>query len=126
MEIQIVDNQKDIVRVNTAIGCFNGIWCSSPPVISKRYVVELDSDDVLTLDAVEFSNSSNPCIEYMAQTINIIGFVEEIQDEVMILRLQKSLIMLKIVDSLDFVQYIGHYVRVRLSEIKLYDTGIWL
>ena len=125
MEIQIVDNQADIVRVNTAIGFFNGIWCSSAPVVSKRYIVELDSDDVLTSDAVELSNSCNPWIEYVDQTINITGFVEEIQDEVMILRLQKSLMMLEISSSLDFVQYIGHYVRVRLSEIKLYDTGIY-
>lgn len=125
MEIQIVDNQANIVRVNTTIGCFNGIWCSSTPVVSKRYIVELDSDDVLTSDAVELSNSCNPWIEYVDQTINITGFVEEIQDEVMILRLQKSLMMLEISSSLNFVQYIGHYVRVRLSEIKLYDTGIY-
>ena len=125
MEIQIVDNLADIVRVYTAIGCFNGIWCSSTPEVSKRYIVELDSDDVLTSDAVELSTSCNPRIEYVDQIINITGFVEEIQDEVMILRLQKSLMMLEISSSLDFVQYIGHYVRVRLSEIKLYDTGIY-
>ena len=125
MEIQIVDNQGDTVRVNTAIGCFNGIWCSSTPVVSKRYIVELDSDDVLASDAVELSNSCNPCIENVDQAINIIGFVEEIQDEVMVLRIQKSLMMLEISSSLDFVQYISRYVRVRLSEIKLYDTGIY-
>lgn len=125
MEIQIVGNQADIVRVNTAIGGFNGIWCSSTPVVSKKYIVELDSDEVLTSDAVVLSNSSNPRIEYVDQTTYITGFVEEIQDEVMILRLQKSLMMLEISSSLDFVQYIGHYVRVRLSEIKLYDTGVY-
>ena len=125
MEIQIIDNKADIVQVCTAIGCFSGIWCSSSPVVTKRYIVELDSDDVLTSDAVELLNSCNPWIEYVDQTINITGFVEEIQDEVMILRLQKSLMMLEISSSLDFVQYIGHYVRVRLSEIKLYDTGIY-
>lgn len=125
MEIQIVDNRADIVRVNSAIGCFNGIWCSSTPVVSKRYIVELDSDEVLTLDAVKPSNSCNPCIEYVDQTINITGYVEAIQEKVMILRLQKSLMMLEISSNLDFVQYIGHYVHVRLSEIKLYDTGIY-
>lgn len=125
MEIQIVGIQADIVQVNTTIGCFNGIWCSSTPVVSKRYIVELDSDDVLTSAAVELSNSCNPCIEYVDQATNITGFVQEIQDEVMVLRLQKSLMMLEISSSLDFVQYIGRYVRVRLSEIKLYDTGIY-
>lgn len=125
MEIQIVDILADIVRVNTAIGSFHGIWCSSAPVVSKRYIVELDSDDVLTSDAVELSNSCDPCIESVNQRIIITGLVEEIQDEVMILRLQKSLVMLEISPSSNFMQYIGHYVRVRLSEIKLYDTGIY-
>lgn len=125
MEIQIIDNQADIVQVSTAIGCFNGIWCSSTPVVSKRYIVELDSDDVLTSAVVELSDSCNPHVEYVDQAINITGFVEEIQDEVMVLRLQKSLMMLEISSSMDFMQYIGHYVRVRLSEIKLYDTGIY-
>ena len=125
MEIQIVDNHANIVLVNTAIGCFKGIWCSSTPVVSKRYIVELDSDDVLTSDTVELSNSSKPCIEYVDQKINIIGFVEEIQDEVMILRVQKSIMMLDISSDLDFVQYVGRYVRVKLSEIKLYDTSIY-
>jgi len=125
MEIQIIDNQANIVQVSTEIGCFNGIWCSSTPVVSKRYIVELDSDDVLTSAVVELSDSCNPYIEYVDQAINITGFVEEIQDEVMVLRLLKSLMMLEISSSLDFVQYIGRYVRVRLSEIKLYDTGVY-
>ena len=125
MEIQIVDNRGDIVRVNSAIGCFDGIWCSSTPVVSKKYIVELDSDEVLTLDAVELSNSCNPCIEYLDQTINITGLVEAVQDDIMVLRLQKSLMMLEITSSLDFVQYIGHYVHIRLGEIKLYDAEIY-
>ena len=125
MEIQIVDNHGDIVRVNSAIGCFDGIWCSSTPVVSKKYIVELDSDEVLTLDAVELSNSCNPCIEYLDQTINITGLVEAVQDDIMVLRLQKSLMMLEITSSLDFVQYIGHYVHIRLGEIKLYDAEIY-
>lgn len=124
MEIQIVDSWADIVRVHTAIGCFNGVWRSSTPAVLKRYIVELDSDDVLTPDAVELSNSSKPWIAYVDQTINITGLVEEVQDEVIILRLQHSIMMLEISSKLDFVQYVGRYVHVRLSEIKLYDTGI--
>ena len=125
MEIQIVDNKDKIVRVNTAIGCFNGIWCSPAPAVCKKYIVELDSDDVLVPDAVKLSTSNNPCIEDVDQRINITGFVEEIQDNVMILRLKKSIMMLDISSDLDFVQYIGRYVNVSLSEIKLYDTEIY-
>ncbi len=125
MEIQVVDNRADIVRVNTEIGCFDGIWCSLPPVVSKKYVVELDCDDVLAQDMVILSDSCDPHIECVNQTINITGYVEEVQDGIMILRLQKSLMMLEIASGLDLAHYIGHYVRVRLSSIKLYDTGIY-
>jgi hypothetical protein len=125
MEIQIMDKQADMVQVRTPIGCFNGIWCSSTPIVSKRYIVELDSADVVTLSVIEPSDSCNPCIEYLDQVINVTGFVEEIQDNVMVLRLLKSLMMLEISSSSDFVKYIGHYVHIRLSEIRLYDTGIY-
>lgn len=124
MEIQIVDCWADIVRVNSAIGCFNGVWCSSLPAVAKRYIVELDSDEVLTPEAVEASNSSKPWIAYVDQTINLTGLVEAVQDEVMILRLHDSLMMIEISSMPDFVQYVGRYVHVRLGEIKLYDTGI--
>ena len=70
-------------------------------------------------------DSNKPSIEHVDQVINIIGYVEEIQDNVMVLRLQTSLMMLEVSSELDFRQYIGHYVRVRLCEIKLYDTGIY-
>ena len=125
MEVQIVDNQAKTVCVHTTIGCFNGIWCSQTPVISKRYIVEMDSDEVLTLDDVEFSKSCEPCIEQAGKIINITGFVEEIQDEVMVLRVQKSLMMIGIISDFDFWQYNGHYVCVKLREIRLYDTGIY-
>ncbi len=125
MEIRIVDNTANIVRVNTAIGSFDGIWCSSTPVISKKYIVELDCDDVLTADRVEISTSGIPCIEYINQMIHITGYVEEIQDSIMILRLQDSLMMLEISPSFEFMHYVGHYVRVRLSNVRLYDTGIY-
>ena len=124
MKIQIIENQSNIVRVSTEIGCFNGIWCSPTPIVSKKYIVELDSDNVLTSDEVELSNSCIPCIEEFEKAIFVTGLVEEIQDNIMFLRLQKSLIMLAISCELDFVQYVGCYVRIRLSEIKLYDTGI--
>lgn len=125
MEIQIIGKQADMVQVRSPIGCFNGTWCSSTPVISKRYIVELDSADVINLAVIERSDSCSPHIEYLDQAINITGFVEEIQDKVMVLRLLNSLMMLEISSNSDFAQYIGHYVNVRMSEIRLYDTGIY-
>lgn len=125
MEIQIVENEENIVQVHTSIGDFKAIWCSSTPLISKKYIVELDSDDVITLDKVRISDSCNPRIENFEQAICITGFVQEIQDAVMILQLDKHLMMLELSANSDFSQYIGRYVSVRFDEIKLYDTEIY-
>ena len=125
MEIQIVENEENIVQVHTSIGDFKAIWCSSTPLISKKYIVELDSDDVITLDKVRISDSCNPRIENFEQAICITGFVQEIQDAVMILQLDKHLMMLELSENSDFLQYIGRYVSVRFDEIKLYDTEIY-
>ena len=118
MEVQIINKQVDTVQVNTAFGCFSGIWCSLTPVIFKKYIVELESDDILTSDVVELSDSINPHIEYVDQAINITGLVEEVQDEVMVLRLQKSIILLEISSDIDFIQYIGRFVRNRKINIR--------
>jgi hypothetical protein len=125
MEIQIVENEENMVQVHTSIGDFKAIWCSSTPLISKKYIVELDSDDVITLDKVRISDSCNPRIENFEQAICITGFVQEIQDAVMILQLDKHLMMLELSANSDFSQYIGRYVSVRFDEIKLYDTEIY-
>ena len=124
MEVQIVEKRADKVCVNTAIGCFYGVWCSSEPAIFSRYIVELDSDEVLAFDAIKRSKTHKPSIESTDEAIYITGLVEEIQDRVMILRLQKTIMMLEITTNLALEQHIGHYVRVRLNEIRLYDTGI--
>jgi len=125
MEAEVVKKTGDMVYINTAVGNFNGIWCSSNPVALKKYVVELDSDEVLTLDAIECSDISSPSIECVNQSIFITGLVEEIQDRVMTLRLQGYIMMLEILSDLDFIQYVGCYVRVCLREIKIYDTSIY-
>lgn len=124
MEIEIRHIQGELVLVDTAIGCFSGIWCSQPPIVAKRYIVELDNDDVLTPNAIELCNSCNPCIENVDNGIKITGFVEEIQDNVIVLRLQKHLMMLEISSDSDFFRYVGCCVRIKLNEIRIYDTGI--
>ena len=124
MEVQIIEICSNVVSVKTAIGNFNGIWCSPTLDIFKRYIVELESDEVLTPDVIKFSSSNKPCIEAVCNNINVTGFVEEIHDNVMIFRLQKTLMMLEICSHAEFIQYLGHYVVVILGEIKLYDTGI--
>ena len=50
MEVMVVGKCLNKVKVNTKIGSFNGIWCSSDPTLFKKYSVELDCDEVINQD----------------------------------------------------------------------------
>ena len=125
MEVKIIDVWEDTVLVDSSIGTFRGIWCSSYPQVSKTYIVELDIDEVITLEAINCANTLIPCIKCEDNQTIIVGFVEDVQDDVMFLRLQKSIMMFEIAPSLEFAQYTGSYVQIRIGTIKIYDTGIY-
>ena len=125
MEISVMKKQGNIVQVNTEFGCFEGTWCSSMPAELKKYVVELDSEDVITPSAIEHSMSLIPKIECDGKNIYFTGIVEEIQDHIMFLRFQGFIIMLELLSTVDFGQYLGQYVRVKLNHINIYDTEIY-
>ena len=124
MEVLIINRWGKSVRVSSPIGSFNGVWCSSDPVISKRYIVELDSDSVLTLDAIKLSSSASFHIECIKDVVYFTGLVEGIENNVMYLRLCGSIVMLELLPHSDFEVFIGRYITVRINDIKLYDTGI--
>lgn len=124
MEVQIVEKHENMVRVNTTIGFFYGIWCSPVPAELRKYIVELDSDDVLTLETIRLSNSSEPCISCLDGIIYLNGVVEEIQDGLIFLRLHKSIMMLEISPHFDFSMFFNQFVCVRLHGINLFDTGL--
>ena len=87
--------------------------------------MELDSDEVITPDVINISDDRNASIKSINGMVYLVGLVEEIQDKVIILRLQKTIMMLEVSNEFDFTQYIGHYVNVTLGDINLYDTGIY-
>lgn len=124
MEVLVVFKDLDIVRVDTKIGSFNGQWCSQEPIVAKKYIVELDTDEVLTSDDIEISDFRNPYIECLNDKIYVTGLIETVEDNVMILRLQESIMMVEISSNTVLSNCIGHYVRIRLRKIKLYDTGV--
>lgn len=124
MIIKIVDIDKNVIRAESEIGCFEGKWCSSTPIIFKKYIVELDCADVITPTLIELSLSCVACIEQDSHTTKITGIVEDIEDNLIFLRVEKDLLMLNISSRLDFEQYIGLYVRITVNTIEIYDTGI--
>ena len=124
MEVQILEKQDGFVRVKSTIGSFYGTWCSSTPIVTKKYIVEIDSDAVLTRDDVELSNCNRPSIEGTKGITYIVGLVEEIENDTIVLRLQSTIMMLETLPNLDFTQYLGRYVKISISDVVLYDVGI--
>lgn len=125
MEVLILGKQNNFVQVQTAIGSFCGIWCSATPIISKKYIVELDSDTILTLDDIELTDYNEPSIQGTTGITYIIGLVEEIREDIMFLRLQNAILMLEILPNPDFIQCLGRYIKLEISNLMLYDTGAY-
>ena len=124
MEILILDKKNDIVYVNSECGQFYATWCSKEPIIGKKYHVELDIDQILTEDDIKISNICVPSIECKNDKVFVVGFLEEIDYDVIVLRLLKSIIMLQITPNIISTHYLGNFVCVEIKEIGLFDIDI--
>ena len=124
MEILILEIFNDTVYVQSEFGLFYGVWCSGEPQKNKNYCVELDIDQLLTCDDIKVLNFFTPHIEHVDGIVSIFGLVEEADDNVMYLRLGKSIIMCQVSSTVTPINYIGQYVRLDLKEIKIFDIGI--
>ena len=120
----IIGEHEKKVRVKTSIGCFEGTWCSPDPAEYKGYILELDSDDVLTFEMIKISNIDIAYINQIDDKIYLNGKVEKIQNEILFLRLHKSIMMLEISMDLDFSVFINQYVEITIRSINLFDVGI--
>lgn len=125
MNAIVVNCNGNRVQVKSHIGCFEGIWCSDKSVEYRQYDFELASDDIITQQSLRFSTISVPSVGNYEDAIILNGLVEAAEDDVLFLRLSDDVLMLDHSHDSDLAQYVGRYVQVRLSEIKLYDTGIY-
>lgn len=124
MEATIIKIDKDTVYISTPVGSFNGIWCSPTPVCHKRYIVELDSNEVLSAHAISITKDVRPAIEEENGYLCISGYVEEIEDDVLFLRIHTDILMLEIECTADCSKFIDQFVRIYLSKINLYDVDL--
>ena len=53
------------------------------------------------------------------------GFVEEITDEIMFLRLRDSLIMIQLSENEEFSMFLKKFVNVNLKNISFYDINVY-
>ena len=125
MEAHVIKINSNKVQVYTRFGCVWGEWCSPVPADLKKYILEIDSDDIITFDNIRLSKYLEPQMKYDNGNVCLNGTVDEIEDGVMILRLSNAIVMLQIQNDRDFSIFVNKFVCVTLKNIQFYDTGIY-
>lgn len=119
VKVLIIDKINENVKVVTEIGVFYGVWCSADAMVGKEYIVELDSDEII--DNVVLSNDNSPSVNRRGETIMLTALLESVQDNLMFLRLQESLVMIEHIPGLELAEYIGKMITIKLEKVQLYD-----
>ena len=125
MEAYIIQIKESFVEICTDLGRIWGIWRSSAPPELRKYIIELDSPEILTVDAVKITDCARPTIKFEDDTVYLNGLVEEVQDNILILRLSNNIMMLQISNKDDFSSFVNKFVCVALQNVSFYDTGIY-
>ena len=90
----------------------------------RKYILELDTEETLYPEAIQISHNQTFQIDSKKELIILNGYVTEVQDQVMCLKLDKTLLMIELANDFDFSIFVNSYVCVKLREINLYDTGL--
>lgn len=120
MEAFIMNAKDGFVQAKTEFGSFYGIWMSDLPT-NASYLVELDCNAITNKEHIRVSSETRPAIyEDGAYTV-FNGFVEEIEDSVIFLRLQDSIVMIEICCDIDVQAYTCQWVTIRVDGVEIYQ-----
>ncbi len=126
MEIEIVNIESNhpnepVVDVKSEYGTFRGVWRSSLPNIGDTTHVELTIPEKLEWGkSIVVSENKNPGIVSGDQTI-IDGTLEGVDNQLIYLRLGKSLLM---VETVGDIPKIGSSITATVNRIEFSDSGI--
>lgn len=124
MYADVIEINENKVTAQTDVGLVCGYWCSNVLVEHKKYDLELDCDDVITEFDINFSSNNKDRIECLNESINLYGYVEEYEDNILFLRLNQEIIMLETSSNFDFSKFINNFVCINIQQINLYDKEI--
>jgi len=124
MEARIILVSGNKVLVTSSIGSFWANWCSPIQSEYKNYFVELDCSDILLPSSIQHSLSYTPSIVSKNKSVVITGIAEQIEDNILFLRVHSDLLMLEVSDCCEFSSYLGQYVNISLSHLNIYPTDL--
>ncbi len=126
MEISVIDINKKTkeVLVETEVGNVWGKWCVDTLPQYKKYDIEIDSDDKLNEEDIEIVDIAQMLIFCEQEKIFLYGFIEDIQENVLSIRVLCDIIMIEVCLHVDLNQFLKKYVRVKVNHLNFYDTEI--
>ena len=124
MQAQIIKIADSSVQIKTDFGTFCGNWMSGVPIINATYLVEINSIPVTDINQIQLSTKMKPFIYDFGSYTLINGFVEEIEDNIMFLRLSYNLMMIEICCDLSPARFQERWVNVKVHRFDIYGELI--
>ena len=115
---------KNQIIVSSPFGCFSGKYHDSVIFVNKVCDIEIAVSKVFTLEDFLISENNSYSIVTLNGLTRIIGCVEEIDTDVLYLRLGLDLIAVEILPNANYQKLLGAYVSLSCDNLLLYDTGV--
>lgn len=115
---------KDHIVVSSPFGCFSGRFYGGAIFVHKVCDIEIEMSKIFTPDDFMISENNAYNIVTLDGLTRIVGCVEEIDTDVLYLRLGLDLIAIEILSDADYHKFLGAYVALLCDNLLLYDTGV--
>ena len=124
MRADLIDITDGYVRLKTDFGIFRGNWMSDVKPINARYLIEINCDTVTDENQIQLSATKQSFIRDYGDYSLINAFVEEIEDNVIFLRLSYSLMMVDFLCDINSVKFQNQWVTVKVHRLEIYGELI--
>ena len=115
---------KNHIVVSSPFGCFSGKFYGGAIFPHKAYDIEIEVSKIFTPDDFMISENNSYNIVTLNGITRIVCCVEEIDTDVLYLRLGLDLIAIEILSNADYHKFLGAYVTLSCDNLLLYDTGV--
>lgn len=115
---------KDHIVVSSPFGRFSGRFYGGAIFVHKVCDIEIEMPKIFTPDDFMISENNAYNIVTLDGLTRIVGCVEEIDTDVLYLRLGLDLIAIEILSDADYHKFLGAYVTLSCGSLLLYDTGV--
>lgn len=119
-----INTKSNNVLVKSEVGNIWGKWCTDVLPELKKYDIEIDCDDMVKIEDIEIVDIPQMLILSEEEKNYLYGFVEDIQENVLFIRVLIDIIMIEVSLEVDINEFFRRYVRIKVKHFNFYDTGM--